>query len=290
MKSSGIKVEIAGGLANQIFMFLGGKWLAETHGKSLTLVCTPNEIHSEALWDFTLPHQYVISTKFNRLKIGILRKISKINPVLNRILRLMGFGFTNETGFPSSAILSKRIKFVSGYFQSYQIHNLALKGESIFDVIGYSPSKWTQDLVQDSIKPRDIAIHVRLGDYALERETIGLLGLSYYQEAIRIAIENGGSGTIRVVTNDINACQEFLAPLTYNFEYLHPPMDVPNIDSLFILSKHRFLVLANSSFSLLSALESKSPTIIRPTPWFKNLKEPEKLSPQNWIQIPSSWR
>jgi hypothetical protein len=161
---------------------------------------------------------------------------------------------------------------------------------SIFDLLNYSPSIWTKNFAQNCISDNDIAIHVRLGDYLLENDSIGLVGVNYYQAAIRQAIKNGASGTIRVITNDTDACQKFLEPLPYTFEYVEQPKDVRNFDSLYILSRHNFLVLSNSSFSLLAGLESKAATIIRPMPWFKNLSEPSRLSPPEWISISSAWR
>jgi hypothetical protein len=290
MKSSSIKVEVSGGLANQIFMFLGGKWIANQNSKTPTVVWIPNSIHSESLFDYAIPYEITKSSGTNRRILRVLKKISKLGSNLNKILLKFGYFFTAEIGYPLKIPQNTNIRYISGYFQSYEIYDQTLSGLSIFDFLNYSPSRWTQNFTQNFISHKDVAIHVRLGDYLFEDDTIGLVGINYYKAAIRQAIENGASGTIRVITNDIDECKKFLEPLPYIFEYVEQPKDVSNFESLYILSRHNFLVLSNSSFSLLAGLESKATTIIRPIPWFKNLAEPSRLSPPEWISISSAWR
>ena len=201
-----------------------------------------------------------------------------------------GIVFVKEIGYPRKNFAKRDIRYFSGYCQSYLIHKQALQGQSVFKMLGYEPMPWTSSFVSNVIDEKDIAIHVRLGDYTNERNSIGLVGLNYYEESIKIAVDKGGTGKIRVLTNDLKECIEFLAPLSHKFEFVITPEDVPNFDSLYILSKHKTVILSNSSFSLLAGLESAGSTVIRPTPWFKNLEEPEKLSPQEWISVSSSWR
>ncbi len=290
METSDIKVEVSGGLANQIFMFLGGRWIASESDKNMTLLFTPNKLHSESLLDFDLPYKKSNIKSSLSIALRILRRISRVSANFNKVLQRFGFFFIHEIGLPSNVSLNNEVKFVSGYFQSHEIHKQGLKGTSIFKLLNHVPSNWTLDFIRNSVEPKDIAIHVRLGDYVGERNSIGLVGLSYYSEAICKAMENGGTGVIRVITNDIIECKKFLKPLPFKLQFIEPPLDVPNFDSLYILSNHHYLVLTNSSFSLLAGLESNAKLIIRPTPWFNKLPEPNRLSPPEWISLPSSWR
>lgn len=290
MKPDEIKVEISGGLANQIFMFLGGMWLADQEAKKLNLIHFPSSIHSESLKDFKLPIKVSRYKKSKSFLIRILRKLSKANRYFENLISKFGFIFLKEIGFPRMNFADRKVKYFSGYCQSYLIHKKALHGNSVFELLRYEPNNWTRNYVENSIGEKDIAIHVRLGDYEDEKNSIGLVGLDYYRESLKIARAEGGTGKIRVLTNDIAECQNFFISIPYNIEYVKTPKYVPNFDSLYILSKHKFLILSNSSFSLLAGLESEAKTVIRPNPWFKNIEEPERLSPDTWISVPSSWR
>jgi hypothetical protein len=290
VKPAKVKVEISGGLANQIFMLLGGICITENRDAYISLVNIRPSAHKESLFDFGLPLIKSESNWLTTLALRILKKISKLSKHIKRILSVFGFYFTTDIGYPLDLPTETNVKYISGYFQSAEIHSQALKGNSVFDFLNYSPSSWATNYAAQTIHPTDIAIHVRLGDYVKERDSIGLLGLNYYSNAIKSAIENGGTGDIHVITNDINECKKFFAPLPHKINFVDPPISVPNFDSLYILSLHNYLILANSSFSLLAGLESKAKIVVRPTPWFKRLEDPNRLSPPEWILQPSSWR
>jgi hypothetical protein len=290
VKSTKVKVEISGGLANQIFMLLGGMCITENRNACISLVNIHPSAHKESLFDFGLPLIKSQSNWVTTLALRILKKTSKLCKGIKWILGKFGFYFTTDIGYPSDLPTEKNVKYISGYFQSAEIYDQALKGNSIFDFLNYSPSSWARNYAAQKIHPTDIAIHVRLGDYAKEQNSIGLLGLDYYSNAIRTAIENGGTGDIHVITNDINECKKFFAPLPHKINFVDPPTGVSNFDSLYILSLHNYLIIANSSFSLLAGLESNAKIVVRPTPWFKRLEEPNRLSPPEWILQPSNWR
>ena len=271
-------------------MYLGGIYIAEKHKKSLDLVLIPNKIHIDSLQTINITHNLKIASKLDSFTIKILRVISKVSQKTKRNLLKLGFYFTSEVGFPNDIPTGRAPKFVSAYFQSYLIHRMALHNSSVFGLLGYSPSEWARELKENEIASNDIAIHVRLGDYLNEKHNIGLVGIDYYKDSIRKARELGGTGKIRVITNDVEECQKFLSPLTFELEFVEQPKDVRDFDSLYLMTQHSYLIISNSSFSLLAGLEANSSVVIRPSPWFKTLNEPNELSPPGWIEIPSAWR
>lgn len=271
-------------------MYLGGLYTAEKYKKSLDLVLIPNNIHNESLQTMNVKHNLKIASKLESLAIKILRVMSKVNQKTKRNIRKLGFYFTSEVGFPDDILAGYSPKFVSAYFQSHHIHRMALQKNSVFDLLGYSPSEWARELTENEIGSNDIAIHVRLGDYINEKHNIGLVGIGYYEESILRARELGGTGKIRVITNDVEVCQKFLSSITFDLEFVEQPKNVRDFDSLYIMTQHSYLIISNSSFSLLAGLEANPCVVIRPSPWFKNLKEPNELSPPEWIEIPSAWR
>ena len=270
-------------------MYLGGIYIAQKQNESLELIAIPNKIHNESLQDMSISHKLKIASGLESQLLTLLRRFSKVSKKTKNALSKLDFYFTTEVGFPSDIPKTHTPKFVSGYFQSYLIHRIALQNRSVFSLLGYSPSEWANDLKKE-IASSDIAIHVRLGDYINEQQSIGLVGINYYEDSIRKARELGGTGKIRVVTNDVVECQKFFSSINFEFEFVQQPKDVRDFDSLYILTKHSYLIISNSSFSLLAGLEANSSVVIRPSPWFKNLNEPNELSPPEWIEIPSAWR
>ena len=290
MRSSRLRVEVSGGLANQIFMYLGGIYTAKRNSQSLELIFSPNKIHSESLQNLNISHKIKIASTFEAVLIKLLRQINKASKMTTWVLRSIGCYFTGEVGYPKDLPTGRKTRFVSAYFQSYLIYRKTLEKNSVFALLGYSPSRWAKDLKEKEIAPNDVVIHVRLGDYIDEKDNIGLVGTEYYEQSITKARELGGTGKIRVITNDIVECKKFLSPVNLELDYIEQPKEARDLDSLFILTQHRYLIISNSSFSLLAGFEADSSVVFRPTPWFKNLNEPNKLSPSEWIEIPSAWR
>jgi hypothetical protein len=96
-----------------------------------------------------------------------------------------------------------------------------------------------------------IAFHIRRGDYEKimrTRSKSNILDIKYYERSLSKI--NSSIRKIRVYTDDYQWAKEKLPLLfkTYNFDF--SPEFISDIDSLWTMSKHEYIIAANSTFSL----------------------------------------
>ena len=130
----------------------------------------------------------------------------------------------------------------------------------------------------------DCAISIRGGDY-LAFPTLGLLPKGYYKRALRI-LKLKNNFNCRVFTDDTNRARKMMSKLKikrYELDNESSP-----IKAMYNLSKHRKIVMANSTFSYLSCFFSSAEIIVSPRPFY--IAEPHwniKLRLENEVPVES---
>ncbi len=124
----------------------------------------------------------------------------------------------------------------------------------------------------------NISLHVRRGDYVNSRVHPALT-MKYYEEALSHLPDNM---RVLIFSDDLNWCKENFIGERYIF--------ISEIDyiSLYLMSKMKHHIIANSSFSWWGAWmsEHEDKTIISPKKWFgENTEYDGDLIPDNWIKI-----
>ena len=144
----------------------------------------------------------------------------------------------------------------------------------------FSPSELVADLIGD---PRDnIGLHVRRGDY----HTLGpelylpLWDTDYYRDALGLLPE---AGTVEVYTDD---------PLW--MRAISPEWVVHDRDEdwrdLFRLSRHRYIVTANSTFSYWAGVIGDPEVVTIPSRWYgPQIADqgwtPDSFTPPQWVRV-----
>lgn len=124
----------------------------------------------------------------------------------------------------------------------------------------------------------NISLHVRRGDYAISN-TNAILPIEYYTKALSLLPNNI---PVLIFSDDLKWCRENFIGDRYVF--------IEEIDyiSLYIMSKMKYHIIANSSFSWWGAWMSEhiDKIIIAPKLWFKeNTEYSGDIVPENWIKI-----
>jgi hypothetical protein len=82
----------------------------------------------------------------------------------------------------------------------------------------------------------------------------------------------------------LNGFEKYKTILTTDLMVGHP------VESLALMSKFKNIVISNSTFSWWAAsLGRVDKNIVCPKPWYRSMKSPEDLIPNDWIKIESSW-
>lgn len=129
------------------------------------------------------------------------------------------------------------------------------------------------------IKENYVSVHVRRGDYLNSPEHHAIQGIEYYKKAIPQFPENS---IFCFFSDDLDWCKE-------NFKgdnFLFVDSGNPYYD-LYLMSKFKKHIIANSSFSWWGSWLSDSEKTIAPLNWFGPMlpKETSDIYCENWIKL-----
>jgi len=302
-------IHIAGGLGNQLFQLAFG--LSQSKGSKLTLESTlghprRNSRGELELTEFRLPDKVIVGNLLpNRLLSKLLnlqiRETTEKNvgtftlKILTVVTEsLLAFRYrriillyrSNGTGY-SSRRTRFRNNYLIGYFQTYKWFELEeVKPQmQAMRIEGAAPQfEYFRELAEIE---NPIIVHVRRGDY-LNENGIGIVGLDYYLNAVKIAQDKSSpNAKYWVFSDDLDEAKNLLSFL--------PEESVRFIDdrwnssalTLEIMRLGESFILANSTFSYWAAQLSFATTnfVIAPDPWFQNAESPRDLIPDDWIRI-----
>jgi hypothetical protein len=137
-----------------------------------------------------------------------------------------------------------------------------------------------------------IAIHIRRGDYAHPRnsETIGLLSISYYLQGIDLVQSRLGDLPVWLFSDEPEYVLEIMPLMPRNCRLILSPNESHPAETLLIMSKAKGFVLSNSTFSWWGARFARDDSFkVVPSPWFRNLQQPNSLKPESWEDLESIW-
>lgn len=269
-----IVVKITGGLGNQLFQYGMGRALAKHHNTALKLDIS--EYRQNQSRNFML----------NCFHIPDLD--TDIDDILDYPLyyyKQNGFHFNPEVKeLPNDT-------YLVGFWQSEKFFNwkdCSLGNELVIHepLIGRVDHKSTEIQNQNSV-----AVHIRRGDYLYLNNTennqpfFGTLPVEYYLRAIKFLSENNSSLKFYFFSDDIKWVQENMQ-VNYDHEFITGKVTANDIEDFYLMSKCKYHIIANSSFSWWSA-------------WLSNYNDKMVVAPARWFNsssadtrdlIPSGWK
>jgi hypothetical protein len=292
-----IRVELIGGLGNQMFQAAAGRSLAAKIGGSLELDVT--RIGGSRQRRFALdalPHgatvvcddRSVIFRKFEKLGYATVRAI---NPSLRRPVNGWNGPVYVEPHFhfdPSFSSISGSC-YLRGYFQSPRyfadVTDLIRRSFDLRGCVSAAAIK-----TADNFAPADVAVHIRRGDLATDssaNRVHGVLDHSYYDAALQFIARQGSIDVIHAFSDD----HEYARALLARHERVVFHRGETEHDDMYMMSRARRHIIANSTFSWWSAwLDSRPDSlVVGPAAWFaqEKLKTTDlgDLFPRTWKLI-----
>ncbi len=275
-----LEIKFAGGLGNQLFQYAAARRLCLINKIPFLLLNTGNYKNESLGRTFSLQgfniKGYIIRnenvakvfrrhTKFNKIATFLLlhKQIDEPDFKLHQL--------ENKTGFLSS---------LSGFWQSSfyfnDIRETLLKELTPLKIP--APPKWLT-------LPDTVAVHVRRTDYLTEKR-YGFLGVEYYRAAMTVIKNKLAKPVFIFFSDDIKWCKLFFKESDIFF--CEEKEWVSDYLSLWLMSKCRHQVIANSSFSWWGAWLNTNPDkiVIRPADPFKEESLLyEAHYPAEWIAI-----
>jgi hypothetical protein len=294
-----------GGIGNQLFQYFAGQYLASKANAVLKVDSAFSQFgrsgHSDWIGETTLPGYISPSAPSQSLRYlkSLLKR--RFREFLSRIiwdketkLRIFHQHQSSASGYDPQLEQLKPPVTIVGYFQTWRYFQ-ALREKNLVPEIGMkNPSRWFLDMTdQMESHGSTLGIHVRRGDY-VGNTGIGTLSVPYYEAAAEELRSRGAKwDAIWIFSDDTERVEnEFKGFLTVkeNLIFVKPPLESNAFESLLLLSRCPFLLIANSTFSWWAAtLGNPDKAIACPSKWFAQMEDPQDLYPQNWIRVPSSW-
>ena len=299
-----VTVEIIGGLGNQLFAFIAGKFAAVTLGAPLTILkraSLPGEASHESSLssldtgqeiETVLPKKRRLRIYFSRKFYSLLRQLGFRHDWLGRALQIH---VSDKIGYDSDLSRVRPGYFVSGYFQTYEYHKALKSMNALPSLRLRNPSNWFLEESKKIARENPIVIHVRRGDYLQsQNDFIGALSMEYFLDAVNLLLRQTGSTTdnkrLWIFTDSpAIVSDEFGDALGKNLRFITPPISTDPAESLVLMSLASSIVISNSTFSWWAATLGRASNVVAPSKWFKNQPDPERLIPESWMKAESKW-
>jgi hypothetical protein len=233
-------------------------------------------------------HKHVMIN--NRLVRNTLSLISR--PILSIILgRKVGLIVCHDHGFTPNYKIRGSNTLVIGYFQSYEY------AKSVEKELRERLKKVVTDSLNDKVDvnaknpPNGLVIHVRRGDYLGEKE-IGCLEDTYFVEALQRMLDARCYEEVWVMVESEEQSR-FLKKYLPECSYVFTGEEYSTLESLALMSLGSGFIVSNSTFSwwgafLGSSRDDKS-SVLAPSPWYREIRQPNRLIPDSWEKKDSSW-
>lgn len=256
-----------GGIGNQIFQYA-------LYNKLKGMGYTPKCL------DCTISHNGLELNKYFDVNVCFANKSWSV--VLRYLLKLYRRGI--------KIFISDESKFSTSLFNFYYMgywQNKKWFPES-FDIKFKSLilNDKNQSVLNQIKTTNSVSIHIRRGDY-LTPENLKLFGdicsTSYYNDAIQYFKTEIKDPVFFVFSNDIQWAKDNLH--IENAVYVDWNTGNDSIYDMFLMSKTKGNIIANSTFSFWGAYINKANKVVYPSKWFNGQNSAPDIFKDNWIAL-----
>lgn len=293
-----IIIKLAGGLGNQMFQYALGRKLSIENENPLFL--DPSELKN-----YSMPREYRLNRFYIEANIvdedfsfNLLTRImggfrnKPYSHLTNKIFRMFPNQLfqeikENKLSYNSSYLNISKNSILYGYWQNERyfidIRNTLLKDFLIKGDVSRKNQKYLDEITNKQA----IAVHIRRGDYVNNKENLSIYSQcdeSYYYSAINYITQNVQFPELFIFSDDmpwVRTNLNFSLPTTY----IEGDCADQDIEELFLMTKCKYHVIANSSFSWWGAWLSNFPQqiVVAPKKWFID----DRMNAE--FELPKKW-
>lgn len=287
-----IKVEMSGGIGNQLFIYAFYRSL-QLEGKKVILDLSwyknvNDSTHAKYHLDIfnTKIESYCVLPVWDRIR-HILRR-RKIDIALSRVGIINKF-VEKDPGMFDEKVLTIRNGYISGTWQTEKYFS---KYRDIIRTELRFIGEWSennQSIKKQMIETESVSIHVRRGDYLKFNHLYGnICTVEYYNQAMQVLkskIEETNNIHYFVFSDDIAWCKKELFSAVSNVTYVMGNEEDTSYMDMILMSYCKHHILANSSFSWWGEwLSEKQGVTVAPRTWINGL-ETKDVWRKNWIKV-----
>lgn len=264
-------ISLKGGLGNQIFEYCRYRYLKETTNESVFLYYDSRRLKQHA--------GTLISDCFN-ISLPKSSICTDVAVAVLKILRSMRLFPTLYDDTRDDCVL------IDDYCQDRRFIGNARQWLPFRDFRLHERSRQVMAMIDAEEYP--VAVHVRRGDYLIKQNLsdFGLCSESYYHSATDHIISKHPSARFFLFSDDMQWVKENLR--IGNAVYVEKAAEEPDFIDLFLMTRCRGHIIANSTFSFWGAMlaDNNDAINIYPRQWFANpaWTVPD-IFPSNWLSL-----
>jgi hypothetical protein len=294
-----------GGLGNQLFALTAGEYVAHKLQVNLRAYIRkpgPSETRHPSSVTSLVSHRKVIRSLSRQeqlwlaFRFAIRNFATKLGVPTSNLNRITKLHVSPVVGYDKSLEASIPGDYIVGYFQTHVYLDELRLVNKMPQLSLAEKSTWFRDRLQEMEETNPTVLHVRRGDYLLDKNnSIGVLSVEYFLNSLRVLesrFENQTRGKPiwifsdqpSVVKKEFNGIPEFESA-----KFIETPPGSDPAETLILMSSASSIVISNSTFSWWSAALSRGAKVVAPSKWFKRSEDPQDLIPANWLRAESSW-
>jgi glycosyltransferase involved in cell wall biosynthesis len=282
-------IRLMGGIGNQFFQYLFGASRAATLSEQVLFdagdCVDMNAVRPFKLSRFMVAGQFVrcSARHFDRSEVELEGVTNLEGDALGETIHMPA---RREVNFAVSAENPTAPGYYDGYWQSYKYWDRP------FDIVSDMLAAATKEvaasraaLYQALSSPDAVAVHIRRGDYtsAFNLEYHGVCTAEYYVRAVAELQKSLHRPRLFVFGDDLPFAKELFAAIP-DVRYVSAEVN-DDVDEFLLLGQAPNLVMSNSSFSYIAAMNRNARTkrVMAPYPWF-TFQEDMPDYPQHWVR------
>ena len=296
-----VKVQLVGGLGNQLFGYFAGKYLSALLNVHLLLDMSHLELgltaHKSDIRAFNIDATVIVAKRESLLRrclnfflVGFAHRVPLARIPVEKMMQRHTSRFVGVDPCLEKVAPGMEIR---GYFQTYRYVDEVLRGSRVTQLALKEPSSWFISMAEEAKNVPTIMMHVRRGDYARpENANFGMLSASYYATALsQLRDALGSDNQVWVFSDEIDMVRyELDGHIQGNITFIEPPAGTVAAESMMLMSLGAGIIISNSTFSWWSAILNPDAKVVAPTRWFKAKEDPEDLIPGSWLRQESVWK
>lgn len=298
-------IRMTGGLGNQMFQYALYLKLCEMGREVKFDDVTEYRLENARpimLWAFDISYPKASRTEINEITDGFLKLSHRIR---RKLFGRRSLEYHEEDCNFDRQVLEKDPAYLTGYFQSEkyfkdvedQVRKAFTFSNRIWEGLEPGLKEKTENYLARIQTSLSVSIHVRRGDYLTTSEVFGgICTEEYYRSAVGRMLEHFPEALFFVFSNDVQWVREWISRLCGQqenltedrFVVIEGTTEETGYLDMFLMSRCRHYILANSSFSWWGAWlnPSENKEVIAPSVWFNN-QDSKDIYTEKMIRISS---
>jgi hypothetical protein len=286
-----LEIQVMGGLGNQLHCLTAGLVISNHLGLKLSVNSErvkfgSNMYRNPEIESLIYPRlaDEIRTKKSKNLRIKYLYEFARRNA--KGVLPIIDI-FSEPDYFDSGLSVNEQLasipgntRIVGGSFIDFEWVDRSVEFGFPTELTPKNPSAIYYEHLS-SLDNHSVALHLRLGDYLHHSEIFPIATEEYYSNALE-TLEIERHQQIHLFTDSPKLVKKFLPTLfqDHNIEVIDSQFKLKPVEVMSLMSKYKYLVTSNSTFSSWAGWFSSNKQVITPTPHLK----------KNWIdRLPSQW-